>query len=156
MKRLLLSGTLMLLSGCATYDVHRVRNPMDTDTLIGRTVPDLVDCMGVGYTFKQTKPNEGVLQWDRKDTSTGLKATVTLLGSIEIGGGGGCSVAFDVLRDGTVADVNFPNAYNDQLFAQPYGACRSLILECLNHPGSTGLPAGYDAFQWLNPTDKKP
>jgi hypothetical protein len=146
----------LALCGCATYDVHQLRDPMAKHTLIGTAVPDLVNCMGTDYTFKQVKADEGVLQYTRKDTSDGLKASVTLIGSVQIGGGGGCSVAFDVLRDGTVADVHFPNVYNDQLFSEPYAPCRALIKECVSYAGNTGIPKGFDAFVYLDPTAKKP
>ena len=150
MKRALLAGTL-LVSGCGTLTTHEARDPLGRSTLIARTVPDLIDCMGKPDAAMQTGPDTAVLQYTRKDTSTGLKATVTLLGSVEIGGGGGCSVVLTILRDGTVADVAFPGAYTDALFADPLGACRPLVAECLAHPGVTGLPAGYDSFRWVLP-----
>ena len=101
-------------------------------------------------------PDTAILQYNRTDTSAGLKATVTLLGSIEIGGGGGCRMVATILRDGTVADVSFPGSYSDSLFSAPYAACAPLVHELIAHPSSTGLPRNYDAFTWLLPTAKKP
>jgi hypothetical protein len=146
----------VLLSSCATYDVHEIRDPQSKHSMIGMSVPDLIDCMGTDFVFKPTKPDEGVMMWTRKDTSTALKATLTLVGSVELGGGGGCSVSADVLRDGTAVDFDFPQSYNDGLLTEPFHACRALVAECLNHPGSTGLPKGYDAWVYLDPAAKKP
>jgi hypothetical protein len=147
----------LLLPGCASWDVHQARDPMSAHSLIGSTVADIIQCMGTDYTFKRTKPDEGALMYTRKDTSTSLKASVTLVGSVELGGGGGCSVTYDVLDDGTVADVHFPNVYNDGLFAEPYHACKALIAECVGYKGDTGaLPKGYSAMAILDPAAKKP
>ena len=149
-------AVLLALTGCAAWDVHEVRDPQSAHAIIGRaTVPDLILCMGNDYAFKQTKPDEGVLSWTRKDTSTTLKASVTLLGSVELGGGGGCTVNFDVLRDGTVADADFSEVFNDGLLAEPYHACKPLVRECLSNPGSSGLPRSYDAFAYLLPEAKR-
>ena len=142
-------GLLAALCGCASWDVHEARDPFGKHSLIGLSVPDLVQCMGTDYVFRPLKPDEGVLMWTRKDESTALKASVTLVGSLELGGGGGCSVAFDVSRRGTVYDVHFPQVFNDGLLAEPYHACKPLIAECLGYHGDTGLPVGYDAFAYL-------
>ena len=145
-------ASVLALSGCASWDVHEARTPFGRHSLIGMAVPDLVQCMGTDYVFRPLKPDEGVLMWTRRDTSTTLKASVTLVGSLELGGGGGCSVAFDVSRRGTVYDVHFPQVFNDGLLAEPYHACKPLIAECEGYHGDTGLPAGYDAFAYLQAT----
>ena len=140
---------LAALSGCATWDVHEVRDPRSPRSMIGMTWPDLVQCMGTDYAWVPTKPDEAAVTWSRHDSSTSFKGSVTLFGSVEIGGGGGCSVTADVLRDGTVADLHFPQSFNDGLLAEPYHACKPLIDECIGHKGSTGLPRGYDAFPFM-------
>ena len=145
----ILAFAALALSGCAGFDVHEVRDPQSQYSMIRMTVPDLIHCMGTKFTWQQTKPDEGELMWTRTDTSTAFKASIELVGSIELGGGGGCSVSADILRSGTVADIDFPESYNDGLLAEPYHACRPLIIECIGHQGDTGLPKGYDAFLYL-------
>ncbi len=140
-----------LLAGCGYYDTQAARDPLGRHGLVGLSVPDLLNCAGRPDAVAQTGPDTAILQYDHKDESTGLKATLTLLGSIELGGGGGCSAVFTVLRDGTVADVTFPRSYADGLFTTPYSACEPLISECLAHPGRTALPAGYEAFTYILP-----
>ncbi len=89
--------------------------------------------------------SSGILSTSRRV----LKMSLDLVGSISIGAGGGCTASFDVLRDGTVVDVDFPQSYHDGVLAEPYGSCAPLVQECLSHPGSTGLPPGYDLFDYI-------
>jgi hypothetical protein len=151
MKRLLLAGTLMALSGCGYYDAREARDPLGAHSLIGMTAPDLVDCMGKPDLVQQTGPDTAIFEYVHTDNSAGLKATLSLVGSISIGGGGGCKAVFTVLRDGTVADDTFPGSYNNGLLSTPYESCTPLVSECLAHPGSTDLPKSYDAFTYFLP-----
>ncbi len=155
MKRALLAGTLLALSGCGYYDTRQARDPLGRSAIIGSSLPDVLSALGKPDSVMQTGPDTAIIEYTHRDTSTGLKATVTLLGSIEVGGSGGCSMVLTVLRDGTVADVAFPQAYEDGLFTPPYSACVPLIAEVLRHPNGAGVPAGYDAWDWLFGMGKK-
>ena len=139
--------TALALPGCGLVATREARDP--GGKLVGMSVPDLLAGAGKPDAAQQTGPDTAILQYNRTDASTGLKATVTLLGSIELGGGGGCKMVVTILRDGTVADVAFPGAYEDSLFAPPYAACAPLLHELLTHPSSTSLPRGYDAFRYV-------
>ena len=152
--RLALLLGMLAVCGCAPWDVHEVRDPLSPRTLIGMTAPDVVQCMGTEFSWRQTKPDEAVMMYARKDASVAARISAPVFGSLELGGGGGCAVTFDIQRGGQVRDVNFPQSYNDALLAEPYHACKPLIAECQNHPGSTGLPPGYDAFLYLAKTAK--
>lgn len=140
----------LLLSGCGAYDVREARTPL-TSPIIGMTFPDLANCMGPWDSVHQTKPDEAILTWKHVANTDAFKASITLVGSVSIGGGGGCIANATILRDGTVADLAFPQSYSNSLFSAPYAACEPLVKECLGHGGSTGLPAGYDAFAYLLP-----
>jgi hypothetical protein len=131
MRRLLLAGTLMALTGCGYYDARQARDPLGAHSLIGMTVPDLIDCMGKPDLVQQTGPDTAILEYVHTDSSAGLKATLSLVGSVSIGGGGGCRAVFTVLREGMAADVAFPGSYNDGLLSTPYESCSPLVSECL-------------------------
>lgn len=113
--------------------------------------------MGPYTKAYKIKPDEANVVWQFTDKSAGLKVSVSLVGSISIGGGGGCTAVFDVMRYGRVVDVDFPQSYNAGLLAEPYESCGPLIQECLDHPGNTGLPPGYDLFDFIGVStpDKK-
>jgi hypothetical protein len=157
MKRLLLAGTLMALAGCGWQDARRARDSMSSP-IIGMSVIDLVDTLGKPDIVQQTGPDTAILEYQHKDTSSGFKLTVSLLGAIQAGGGGGCNLVLTFLRDGTVADVSFPGAYSNGLLSAPYEDCAPLVSEVLAHPSSTGVPRAYDAFVYFLPatTEKKP
>jgi hypothetical protein len=144
---------LLALSGCGFMDARTARDPLKSK-VIGMMFPDLADCMGPWDSAHQTKPDEAIVTWKHVDSSAGLKATITLIGSLAIGGGGGCMANFDVNRDGTVLDVTFPGSYSNGVFSTPYSACESLIHECNAYPGNTGVPKGYDAWTYLLPDAK--
>ena len=141
-------------TACGTLDTRRARDPLGAHTLVGMNLVDLVDVLGKPDATLQTGPDTAIAEWTHVDTAAGLELTVALLGSLKLGGAGGCTAVFTVLRDGTIADVAFPRAYSEGLFAPPYSACEPLIGEALRHPGSTQLPARYDAFKWLFNTPK--
>ena len=144
-------GLAVLLTGCGAYDVRQARDPLGRSRIIGMALPDLLGSLGKPDAIMRTVPDTALIEYVRLDPSTGLKATVSLLGSIEIGGGGGCKVVLTILRSGTVADVAFPASYSDQLFSPPYSACAPLVQEAIAHPNGAGAPAGYDAFAVLFP-----
>jgi hypothetical protein len=147
---------LLALVGCGWQDAREARNGM-TSPIIGMTVPDLISCMGKPTSVQQTGPETAILQYDHKDASAALKATVALIGSISIGGGGGCSAVFTIIDGGrTVADVTFPGAYDNGLLSVPYESCRPLVSECLAHPGDTGpLPKGDNPLEYFLPAKPK-
>ncbi len=149
MKRALLAGTLLALSGCGLLETRETRDPQSRSEIIGMALPDLLSSLGKPDSVMATGPDTAVIQYSHVDTSAGLEASFLLLGSIKLGGGGGCRVVFTVLRSGTVADVAFPFSYSDNLFSAPYSACAPIISEPLLYPNSAGLPKGYDAFQVL-------
>jgi hypothetical protein len=144
----LILGALLALAGCGTVDVHHARNPFGSFS--GMSVPDLLSCMGKPTSVQQTAPDIAILQYDRKDTSAGFKASLAVLGSIQVGGGGGCSAVATISRT-AVYEMTFPGSYEDSLFSVPYSACASLIHECLAHFDNTQLPPGYDGFAYLLP-----
>jgi hypothetical protein len=74
-----------------------------------------------------------------------------VLGSLELGQAGTCKMTADVLREGTVADIDFPDA-TSSIWEGPYGSCSDVIREYLLHQGSTQLPPGWDAFATFLPT----
>ncbi len=145
---------LLALTSCGYYDAREARDPRGV--LIGQSLPDILSAMGKPDSVMQTSPDTAIIEYVHKDTSTGLKASVSLLGSIQLGGGGGCNVVFTVLRDGTVADATFPQAYSNSLFSTPDESCSPLVSEALHHPSSTSLTPGYSAFDYILPTEKKP
>jgi hypothetical protein len=62
-----------------------------------------------------------------------------------------CHMQATVLRDGTVADVDF--ASTDSL-KDANGACGQLVKQCVYNQSDTGLPKDYDAFEYFFPTTK--
>ncbi len=145
----------LALSACGALDTYQARDPLGRSRIIGMALPDLLASLGKPDGVMQTGPDTAVVQYTHVDTSAALKATVLLLGSVELGGGGGCTVVFSVLRDGTVADVAFPRSYSEQLFSPPYSACAPLVSEVLVHPNGAGKPAAYDAWVWLFPEGRR-
>lgn len=149
-------SAILLLSGCGYYDAREARDPLGRSSLIGQTLPDILSAMGKPDSVLQTGPDTAIMQYTRKDTSTGVKASLSLLGSIQIGGGGGCDAVLTILREGIVADAKFTKAFSNSLFSPLDESCGPLVAEALRHPNSTGLPRGYDAFVYLLPELRKP
>jgi hypothetical protein len=146
-------GILLAVAGCGAMDARLARDPLGRASAIGMTVPDLLDVMGKPDAVLQTGPDTAILQYERKDSAAGLLLTVSMLGTIAIGAGGGCKAVFTILRAGTVADVTFPGSYSDGLIALPYSACSPLVSEMISHRENNAIPLGYDAFRYLF-TDK--
>ena len=136
----------LLLPGCGAIATHEARDPYGV--LIGMGLPDLLSCAGVPDKVQRTGPDTAVAQWSVSTDTPDLRASVLVFGSIELGGANACRFVATVLRDGTVADVAFPQAHSS-LVAGPFGACGQLVGECLAHPSRTGLSRGYDAFAYL-------
>lgn len=137
-------AALLPLAACGTYLAHDARQ-----AVLGMNVVDLQGCAGVPQHVQQLDARELLLQYDFK---TGTSAfTISALGdlNLQIGPQGECHAIFRVLRDGTVAGVNY--AGTTASLAGPYAACAPLVKECVNHPDSTKLPPGYDAFAALLP-----
>ncbi len=141
-----------LLAGCGALDTHEARKPWGV--LIGMALPDVLSCMGKPDDVQQTGPDTAIIEYRRQDTVDALDLTLALLGSVRLGGGGGCRAVFTVLRTGTVADVAFAQSFGVGLISAPYEACRPLVSECLRHPSGAGLSPGYDAWKWLLPGAK--
>lgn len=141
-----LIGICSLLMGCSEYATRQARDPYGT--LIGMSMPDLISCAGVPDHIQQLDENQAVLQWDYKSEQPAFKATITILGSIEVGNAESCKLVARVLRDGTTADVAFPGS-NTTLTGGPHAGCSNIISECLSHPSTTQTSKNYDAFQYL-------
>ncbi len=154
MKRLLLAVTLVTLAGCSYYDTRHARDPL-TGPMIGMGFPDLYHCMGPYDAWSRLDKDVFDMTWTHVDNSAGLKATLALVGSISLGGGGGCKANATVLRDGTVVGLNFPQSYSNGLLSTPYASCAALVSECLGHPDSTGRSPGYDVSVYLDPAKQK-
>ncbi len=141
------------LAGCGAYDAHRARDPYGP--VIGMSVLDLRASLGTpSAPPERLSDDQAMIQYEFKDVSTAFKASVTLLGSIELGGGGQCRVVFRIARRGYVMDVALPLRSQDSLFSAPYDACDPLLAELIRHRSDSGVPAGYDAFEYLFPKDK--
>ncbi len=156
MKGLVPLLLVVALSGCGLLETRQTRDPQSRSEIIGMALPDLLSSLGKPDSVMATGPDTAVIQYSHVDTSPGLEASFLLLGSIKLGGGGGCRVVFTVLRSGTVADVAFPFSYSDNLFSAPYSACAPIISEPLRYPNKAGAPKGYDAFQVLFGTPQVP
>ncbi len=141
---------ILLLAGCGYYDARAARDPL-TSPLIGMGFPDLVHCMGPWDSWHQIDRDVFDVTWGHTDSSAALKMSIAVLGSISVGGSGGCKANVTVLRDGTVAGVNFPQSYANGLLTAPYGACAPLVSERLQHHDETGRSAGYDIGVYLAP-----
>lgn len=143
----------LTLSACGAVDVARVRDPFGP--VIGMSDADLFSTLGKPSDVQRSGPDTAALTWRRNDTTTALRVTVPLLGSVEAGGGGGCELVVTIDRR-KVLTVAFPGAYQDSLFAVPYAACGPLIHELIAHPNDTGeRPRDYDAFRYLALADGK-
>ena len=143
----------LLLAGCGAVASREARDPYGA--LIGMAAPDLLACAGQPDRVQQTGPGTLIAQWDyHAEPAKVLSVSVTLVGTVDVGGGArSCKMVATVLRDGTVADVAFPGR-DASLTALPYAGCDVLVRECVDHPSSTGVPAGYDAFHYLLPAKK--
>jgi hypothetical protein len=152
-KRLLLAGTLMALSGCGLVATHKARDPRGA--LIGGNAKDLQNCAGVPDKAVQTTPDEMTLQWNVTSNAPAFQLSIAVLGSLKLGDSGSCKMVADVGRDGTIYDLAFPGA-TSSLTGGPYASCDQIVGECLMHPNSTQLPPSYDSFTYFLAAEKKP
>lgn len=150
--RIALLALMLLPVGCATYVANVAPGRMR-----GMAVPDLIACAGLPSQKMVTKPDVAVLEWDPKtpgsSNSGGAKSGVSF--SLPLGVSFTWSTPIDtchmqatVLRDGTVADIDMSSS-NGVKGAD--GACGQIVTQCVYDQSSTGLPKGYDAFQYLFP-----
>lgn len=135
---------LLALSGCGTVLSHRARTAM-----LAMNVVDLQACAGIPTKAAKLDARELLLQYDYKADTAMVALSAFTYFSLQLGPKGECHALFRVLRDGTVAGVNY--AGTTASLAGPYAACAPLIKECVDHPDATVLPAGYDAFATLLP-----
>jgi hypothetical protein len=134
----------LTLTGCGYAATREARAPQGADSLIGHNVADIIECAGIPDKVQRIMPDAAIASWSYKDTSPAFK--LALLGvSLQVGTAGSCSMTAVFLRDGTVADVSFPQCAGT-LQGGPYAAARPLVAECLNHPNDIALPSGYDAL----------
>jgi hypothetical protein len=150
MLRPLLS--LVLLSGCQTYVASVAPGKMR-----GMSAPDLIACAGIPDQKMKTKPDVMILEWVPKTTSASgaktsgysvslpLGMSVTLSPPVDT-----CHMQATVLRDGTVADVDMSSSSG---IKGDDGACGQIVKQCVYDQSDTGLPKGYDAFDYFFPND---
>jgi hypothetical protein len=143
---------LLLLAGCGLAATHEARDPLGSHSLIGMTVSDLITCAGVPDKTIKLTDEVLLMQWQTADSSKpAFDLTIPVLGSLQLGTAGSCRMTADILREGTVADVDFPGA-SSSMWEGPYASCAPLAQECILHKGSTELPPKYDAFAVFLPT----
>jgi hypothetical protein len=66
---------------------------------------------------------------------------------LSVGNRGACQAHFRVLRSGEVSGVSYSGT--DVSYFAPDSACQALVKECVLHPDRTGIPPGYDAFDYM-------
>jgi hypothetical protein len=143
------------VSGCGLAATHEARDPLGSRSLIGRNITDLEVCAGSHDRVLKLTDDRLLFEWRTADTTKPALSLTTPVGSLELGTAGACRMTTDVMRDGTVADVDFPGA-TGSFWEGPYASCAALAQECLLHRGATSLPRGYDAFAVFLPAANKP
>jgi hypothetical protein len=149
LKRL---SVLILLSGCSTYV-----SDVAPEKMRGMNVADLIACAGIPDQKMKTKPDVAVLEWVPKSTSGSGSKTDGWSYTLPLGASvtwsmptDTCHMQATILQDGTVADVDMSSS-NSVKGAD--GACAQIIKQCVYNQSDTGLPKGYDAWEYLFPTD---
>jgi hypothetical protein len=142
----------ILLTGCGLAATHEARDPLGSRSLIGMNVTDLITCAGVPDKTVKLTDEVLLMQWQTAiNTKPAFTLTVPIIATLEIGNAGSCKMTAPILREGIVADVDFPGA-SASIWEGPYAACSDLVKECVLHRGSTSLPPGYDSFAVFLPT----
>lgn len=145
-----LLALLPLLAGCGAYLAHDART-----AILGMNAPDLIACAGIPTKVVKLTDRELLLQYDYSPPSSPLFSLKVLSDvDLAIGAKGACQAHFRVLREGVVSGVSY--AGTSFSMNGPYSDCAPLIRECVNHPDSVALPAGYDAFAVMLPDKSKP
>lgn len=143
---------ILLLTSCGLAATHEARDPLGSHSLIGANVTDLLSCAGVPDKTVKLTDEVLLMQWQTVvNTKPAFTLTVPIIATLELGNAGSCKMTADVLREGIVADVDFPGA-TSSIWEGPYAACSDLVKECVLHRGTTNLPAHYDAFAVFLPT----
>lgn len=143
---------LFLLAGCSTYVAS-----VAPDRMRGMSVPDLIACAGIPDQKMLTKPDVAVLEWAPKSTAgtsgglkTGFGFTLPLGTSFTWSTPvDTCHMQATILQDGTVADVDMSSSNG---IKGADGACGQIVKQCAYDQSDTGLPKGYDAWDYLFPS----
>ncbi len=134
MRHMLLAGTLLALSGCATLEANRARTH-----LVGAAEPDIIACMGVPAERQLISRTQSVLQWDYAQAGDDVDLEAGIY-EVKLGRPGICHAIIRI-SGGYVQSVHYTGEVVTA--TDPDSICNRLIHDCLWHREHTPLPAGF-------------